>query len=240
MHFLLTRPKADSDQLAQNLRTLGHRVHRESLLHITLHNNKVELDDFQAILFTSANGVRAFSPNTPDRTILCFTVGQATALEARKAGFPDVTSAGGNVDHLAALVVKTLDPAAGPLLHISGQDVAGNLSGTLDQAGFQVTRRRLYTATPATALSLETQELITSHCLTHMPFYSPRTAKSFVTLIHKAQLQDHLTRITALCLSSAVSDVIRSLSWKNILTAEQPDQLSLFNLIDIKLEENRP
>jgi uroporphyrinogen-III synthase len=70
-------------------------------------------------------------------------------------------------------------------------------------------------------------------------FYSPRTAKCFVEIIQQYKLIKFLSGITALCLSSAVSNVINSFDWHRIVTAVKPAQAELFKLIDITLEENR-
>ncbi len=240
MYFLLTRPEEDNNKLARNLETLGHQVWCDPLLVIEIFRvGNIAPDRFQAIIFTSANGVRAFVHNSQDRDIPCYAVGQATAGTARDAGFRSVQAAGGDVEKLAGFICHNLSPEQGPLLHISGRDVAGDLSKLLEKAGFHVACEKLYRATRVTNLSAITQGMIKAGQISHIPFFSPRTAKTFITLIKKAGLENYLTEITALCLSSAVSDVIKSLCWHEILTAKQPDQVSLFDLIDVKLEENR-
>lgn len=240
MHFLLTRPEEDTKKLAAQLKVLGHEVTCAPLLTIeALPTPEIDLANFQAILFTSANGVRALAQKCPSRDIACFAVGEATAATAKDAGFSPVYTAGGDVEKLAELVIRTLDKTALPLLHVSGTAVAGNLSERLTKAGFQVRQHKLYTAIKATRFSAATQALIRSSDITHMPFYSPRTAKTFVDIIQQEGLSVHLSKITALCLSSAVSNVINSLIWHGVLTAAQPDQDSLFALIDVKPEENR-
>ncbi|MCF6197770.1 MAG: uroporphyrinogen-III synthase [Emcibacter sp.] len=240
MYFLLTRPEEDSRRLAKQLKSLGHSAFCAPLLTIAnIPAPKIDLNPFQAVLFTSANGVRAFAHNTDDRHIPCYAVGPATAAEASAIGFPSVITAGGDVKKLAALVIKDLSPEKGPLLHMSGRDVAGDLSGHLEKAGFTVTRKKLYRAIKAKQLPPTAQDLITSGQITHVVFYSPRTAKCFMEIIQQYKLINFLSGITALCLSSAVSNVINSLDWHRIVTAEKPAQAELFKLIDITLEENR-
>ncbi len=240
MYFLLTRPEEDNNKLARILKPLGHQVQCDPLLAIEIFNREnIAPDRFQAIVFTSANGVRAFVQNSQQRDIACYTVGQATAAAARRAGFRSVCTAGGDVEKLAELIHGNLRAEDGPLLHISGRDMAGDLSGQLGKSGFQVIREQLYQATKAQKLSTTTQDMIKAGKISHIPFFSPRTAQTFVMLIQKAGLQDYLTEITVLCLSSAVSNMIKSLCWHEILTAGQPDQVSLFELINVKLEEKR-
>ena len=240
MHFLLTRPEEDNHKLGQILQGLGHEVSFAPLLKIDYYDEqKIDLDNFYAVLFTSANGVRAMIRNTKNREITCYAVGDATATEAKESGFKTVFTASGDVNKLAELVIRKLSPDDGCLLHISGKDTAGNLSGLLEKADFQIIRKQLYKATKANVLTQEVKALIASGEINYIPFYSPRTAKTFVKLIHAANLQDNLTETTALCLSPAVNDVISSLKWREILTSSLPDQPSLFKLINVKLEENR-
>ncbi len=240
MYFLLTRPEEDNNKLGQILRGLGHRVGIMPLLKIDYFDKQeIDLANFQAILFTSANGVRAYARNTQNRALPCYAVGEATATEAKETGFNTVYTADGDVNKLAGLVIKKCQPGDGQLLHIAGKDTAGNLSGLLEKANFHVTGKQLYKATKAATLQKEAQDLIASGMITHMTFFSPRTARAFVQLAAKANIQNTLTTITALCLSSAVSDVISSLKWQAILTAKQPDQRNLFNLINVTLEESR-
>ncbi|VAV89443.1 Uroporphyrinogen-III synthase [hydrothermal vent metagenome] len=236
MYFLLTRPEEDSRRLARQLESLGHSALCAPLLTIeNIPAPDIDLSPFQAVLFTSANGVRAFAHYTEYRQIPCYAVGPATAAEARAIGFSSVITAGGDVEKLVALVVNDLKPEQGPLLHISGRDVAGDLSGRLEKAGFTVSRKKLYTAIKAKKLSPTAQDLITSGQITHVVFYSPRTAKCFVEIIERAALKDFLSGITALCLSSAVSNVISTLDWHRTITAQRPEQEALFKLIDITL-----
>src|SRR5207244_9994252 len=107
----------------------------------------------QAILCTSANGVRALTRLSGERRVPLFAVGAASAAAARDAGFAELVSADGAVDDLARLVCARLDPAAGSLLHVAGSVVAGDLAGMLRDAGFTVERAVLYDARPATVLS---------------------------------------------------------------------------------------
>ena len=117
---------------------------------------EMDLSGIQALLMTSANGVRAFARREEDRQTPVYVVGDASAQVARDLGFIAVTSAGGDVETLAALVQNELNPGQGALLHIAASRVAGDLSGLLEAAGFEVRRLVLYEATAADALSPKT------------------------------------------------------------------------------------
>lgn len=67
-----------------------------------------DLDRFDALAFTSRNGVAAFAALTLRRDLRIYAVGDATAQAAREAGFSDVMSANGAVGDLVALIASTL------------------------------------------------------------------------------------------------------------------------------------
>ena len=157
----------------------------------------------QAILFTSANGARAFAELSPRRDIGVLAVGDATASAARGLGFTAVESAGGDVQALARLVKQRLKPAGGPLFHAAGSAVAGDLAEILAADGFDLRRRMLYELAAATALSPETIAALKQGRIDLVLLFSPRTAVSFAELARAAAVD--ASKLTALCLSPAVA-----------------------------------
>src|SRR5262249_62393821 len=78
--------------------------------------------------------------------------GPPTAAPAGALVSTAVTSASGDGAALAELAGQRLDPKAGPLVHVSGVDVAGEIARDLGQAGFEIHRFALYEAREADAL----------------------------------------------------------------------------------------
>src|SRR5258708_3879003 len=111
MHALITRPLEDAKPLADLLQARSVDCVVEPLLEIVAKPDaEVDLDGVQALLFTSANGVRAFAAHSTRRDLKVLTVGDGSADAARAAGFTDVTAAAGDVDALATLATSRLDP----------------------------------------------------------------------------------------------------------------------------------
>ncbi len=232
MRVLLTRPRADSEELAEILHALKIDSVIEPLLEIVdLPGPKLELTMFQALLITSANGARAAASRSDERDLPVFTVGPGSAAVATNLGYSAVESAGGDVSDLAALVQRRLSPANGPLLHVAGSAVAGDLSGTLTAAGYRVDRRVLYRAETSTRLSSTAVDAISSDRLDGVILYSPRTAATFRDLLAAAGLSDRIADQTAFCLSRAVADRIAGLRWRDIVVAARPDQDHLVQAI---------
>ncbi|WP_374384092.1 uroporphyrinogen-III synthase [Dongia sp.] len=199
----------------------------------------IDLAGVQAVLFTSANGVRCFAAAETRRDIKILTVGDASATAARAAGFTDVTAAGGDVSSLASLIIQQLIPADGTLLHAAGSSLAGDLKGQLEAAGYTVRRVTLYDAVPADSLSAATLMNLRLGGIDAALFFSPRSARTFVDLWRRAevaQAADGLGQVTALCLSAAVAREISGLGWRSIAVAPRPDSEAMSALV---LEEQQ-
>lgn len=233
MRLLITRPLEDAKPLADLLNERGIETVLDPLLSIIdADTPDPDLTGIQALLVTSANGARAFARRDETRHIPVCAVGDASAQAARDLGFSAVTSAGGDVETLADLVKNTLDPGKGALLHIAGTRVAGDLSGLLEAAGYSVRRQVLYQATSAKALSPETLEGLDAGSLDGVLLYSPRTATQFTRLVLEAGREDRCRAVIAYCLSQAVADNARDLSWRGVAVAGEPNQQALLEIID--------
>jgi uroporphyrinogen-III synthase len=232
MKALVTRPREDAGPLVEALRQRGIDAAVEPLLQIRMRDDAaLDLDGVQALLFTSANGARAAASATANRDLPVFAVGDATAEEARRLGWTQVESAGGNVNDLARLVAERVAPEKGALLHVAGSVVAGDLVRLL--GGHSVRRAVLYDADPVESFSPEGEALLRDGALDFALFFSPRTAARFAELVQGVPAR--LERTTALCLSSAVAAKVRNLGWQAIRVAEAPTQASLLAALDAVL-----
>lgn len=234
MRVLVTRPEEDAKSVLTALKDLGHVGVLAPLLDIRiLTGAELDMAGVQALVLTSANGARAFAARCPVRDVPALCVGDATAREALALGFETVKSAAGDVDALAALVVKTLDPRQGPLLHPASTKVAGDLSGLLGRAGFGYRREVLYEAVKADVLPETVRTDLTNGTLDGVVLFSPRTGAAFADLVDKAGLAEHLKSTVAFCLSAAVAEKVRGLPWREVRVAKQPDQASLLALLNM-------
>lgn len=232
MRVLLTRPLEDAEPLAMRLYGIGIETVIEPLLAIEIDRAAtVDLDGVQAILATSANGVRALAAVSPRRDLPVLAVGEATAATARDAGFRHVDAAAGDVAALAALALAVCKPEHGALLHVAGSHLAGDLQGMIEAGGLAYRRAVLYAARPAERLSAETAAAIKAGKIDGILFFSPRTAETFVTLIRKAHLARACRGLTAFCLSAAVAERARALAWRRVLVASRPELDSLLRLL---------
>ena len=82
MRVINTRPHPDAAALTEVLAGLGHEVIAAPLLEIRFEGRPRSLDlrGVQAVMATSANGVRALAVSTEARDVALFAVGDATGL----------------------------------------------------------------------------------------------------------------------------------------------------------------
>jgi uroporphyrinogen-III synthase len=233
MHVLVTRPRGDAELLAKQLHALGHTTIIEPLIDITFADGPpLGMNDVQALLLTSANGARAAADRIAERSIHVIAVGPATAAEAIALGFAHVTqSTGEGVDALAKTVSDTLKPAAGALVHVTGTTTAGDLKAALAPAGFTVRTEQLYWARAATGFSKAFTGELTAGRINAATFFSPRTATTFVTLIQNAKHDTSCVNVTALALSEAVALPLRTLHFRRVLAAAQPNTAALLDVL---------
>lgn len=226
MRVLITRPREESEALAVRLSPLGFAPVVDSMIAVRFVDGaSIDASGAQALVFTSANGVRALRTarggDVLSRDLPVFTVGAATAAVARAAGFSSIIEGQGTVEALARVIVARCPPSAGPVVHISGSSVARDLAALLMPSGIRLVRAVLYETIQAKHLQPETRALFASREIAAALFFSPRTAQAFVNLVDDAGIAASMGSVTALALSPAVADALR-LPFARVVTAARP------------------
>ena len=240
MQALLSRPRDESQSLAAALavRDVGTVIEPMMEVHYCV-APALDLATVQAILCTSANGVRALARVTGERGRPLLAVGEATASRARAEGFTSVASADGAVTDLVRLAAARLRPQNGRLLQVAGNVVAGDLVGALRAHGFVIERRVLYEARPVERLSTAALSALRGRTIDFALFFSPRTAAIFVRLAGIAGVAGCCRTITSLAISAAADAVLTGLPWRDRRVAERPNQPALLDTLDAVLAERR-
>jgi uroporphyrinogen-III synthase len=232
MRLLVTRPIEDSEKLAAKLRTLGHHPVVAPIMEAQmLDGDPLTLDGVQALLATSANGVRALARRTPRRDIALFAVGPQTAEAARASGFNVVISADGDAAALAETVATQLDPARGALFHAAGAETTGRLRQRLEASGFTVESEILYEARPLDRLPAAATDALTSGSLDGVLVFSPRSGRTLAALVAAAGLAAHCARLDAYCISAAAAEGLAGLAFARVAIAGQPNEAAILALL---------
>jgi uroporphyrinogen-III synthase len=233
MRVLITRPEEDAERLAEELRVRGHEPIVSPLMTIHyLDGPEVSLQGIQAVVATSANGIRALMRRTANRDVSIFAVGPQTAAAARAAGFAQTRNAGGDAASLSNAIREWADPKAGPLLHVAGQERGGGLAQSLAEAGFSVEVQVLYAAIESEQFSPAALAALSARAVDAVMLFSPRSARLFVERIRRVGLQARCFEMVALCISKAVAGPLHGLPFRTIRVAHRPDQESMLALLD--------
>jgi uroporphyrinogen-III synthase len=232
MRLLVTRPEEDAVVIADALRARGHVPVIAPLMVVRyLEGPVLGLDGIQAVLATSANGVRALARRSARRDISIYAVGPQTAEVARQEGFVAVTSADGDSAALVELVGRHADPMAGPLFHAAGAETAGRLRQALQARGFTVESDVLYDAAPVAALPEAAADALRTDALDGVLLFSPRSAKLFAGRVGDLGLAENCARLDAFCISAATAAALAPLSFARIVVASVPNQDGILALL---------
>jgi uroporphyrinogen-III synthase len=235
------------------LRQRGHEVLWLPLLRIEpIANAELGAGPWAAVLFTSANAVRAIAAHRRFGELadlpVC-TVGRGTQAAAAAAGFQSVTSANGDVNALARLVasklpIATRKPASqsqprgsltpqaeGSLLYCAGEDRAGDLAAALQLHGLRVDVVIVYRAAGVTELTPDVRAALASGVIDAVLHYSARTAAAFVAAVTRAGIEDLSIQARHFCLSTQVAAPLAAAGATAIEVASEPNEQALLALL---------
>ena len=232
MHIVITRPKEDSLYLIENLIKLGHAVTHLPVIKIEkLESQKIDLLNYQAVIFTSSNAIRFMNIKKFNSKIKCFCVGKATELTAKQAGFINTYTSEGTVDSLIELIIRTLDNKSGKLLYLSSEFISKDLDKDLAKSGYSVDRISNYTSFPVEDIDTKILDFLKKKPPDVIFIYSSKSAKNLFNLINKYSLLNVVTHSNLMCISEKVLSVLKQIKWKNEFVFSPGEEEFLLNKI---------
>ena len=215
MHVVITRPKEDSLYLIERLKKLGHIVTHLPVIKVErLETEKINLQNYRSIIFTSSNAIKFLNVDKFDLNIKCYCVGKATELTARQIGFINIYSSEGTVDSLTELIIRTSETKSGKLLYLSSEFISKDLDVDLMNAGFSVDRVSNYTTVPIEEIDETTLDFFKKKSPDAIFIYSSKSAKNLFNLINKYSLLNIVTHSNLMCISENVLLVLKKIKWK--------------------------
>ncbi len=218
MNILITRPLIESEDLMGKLFSLGHKItYMPTLRILPIKTELLDLKNYDALIFTSANAIRNLKNINPDKNKLCFCVGLITEKIARKTGYNNTMSAGGTVNALKNLIINANQiNQKSKIAYICGEFLSSNLDLELKKEGFNVEKIINYTSEKITDLNAENKKIVSSHPPDIIFVYSTRSAQSFVEIVKNYSLHHLMTESKVMCISEKVAGIFKSDGWKNI------------------------
>lgn len=236
MRLLVTRPEPDALALKARLEEMGHEATVAPMLTVSFENTEdIDLSEVQALVATSRNGLKALKTQNVQRAasqLPIFVVGQATARDARALGFKQIIVGGGSVASLIPEIVATADPQSDVLMHLAGDEVAGDLARELELHGFRVMQPVVYRMIPTAAFTPDVEDQIDTGEVEGVLLFSPRTAAIYADLIAQHGLVNASRRLNHYCLSRAVAQRLAPLAPVRIELAETPDLDAILSLLE--------
>ena len=195
--ILLSRPLEDSKRIAPDFERLGYAVVISPVLHIK--QLDVTLPEHDIICLSSKNALPALKNISKKTPIFC--VGHYTQQCLRVLGFQNITHA-----TTAQKLLPQLAQQSGKVLYLAGEVATLDFSAHLPQCQKLICYE---------AIAVDTLKKEISHTsITHIPFYSLRSAQLLHKLLIKNKLD--LKGITALALSTDIANAIKDFDFKEI------------------------
>ncbi|MGX1499814.1 uroporphyrinogen-III synthase [Labrenzia sp. MBR-25] len=233
MRFLVTRPQPDCRRTAEKLRGLGHVADEAPVLKtVEVGSAEIGLEGVSALAFSSQRAVAILAAHSridDFRELPVFTVGDATALACREAGFSKVHSASGNIDALAQLILDHRSgSSSGEVLYPAAEDRSGDLEGLLAAGGVSCRTVVVYRMEAVARLSSTVVDSLNSNAIDGVLIYSRRTAEAFLALVRSHGLDHILSGLPVYALSRQSAEPLSEAS--HVRVAAAPNETSLLDL----------
>ncbi|MCI4643300.1 MAG: uroporphyrinogen-III synthase [Hyphomonadaceae bacterium] len=220
--ILITRASPGAEESAGRIATLGYMPILSPALEMQALPAKLDLSGLSGLVFTSANGVRAFAAASARRDLMAWCVGPATEAAALEAGFCDLSCAHGDSTALGDLILSHPAPEGG-VLHVANEAAAGDLVARLQGAGRVARFLALYAMRPVSKLMPEASAAFSTGNVQAVLVHSARGAESFAHIANDLDLsQIHLVAI-----SKKAAMPLVAFSWAGQQFAAAPNEDAL-------------
>lgn len=218
---IITRAEPGNAQTASRLATAGMPYICAPMLVLEPTGQDLpDLGSVQGLLFTSANGVRAFCDVSDRRDLMVWCVGPATLAEAQERGFSGCENGDGDGEDLARLVLEKADPEAGGFVHIANEAAAGKLAERLRNGGHEVRFAPLYRANPVPSVSKLVLDELEMGGPCAVLVHSAKGARAFAAHMAGMDLHRHIL----VAVSEAAAAPLAGAGFGHVAIAERPNE----------------
>ncbi len=234
---LITRPKEDAEVLSHLLNEINIPHMIASMVEVKQEavaapvRAALKQASLQGIILTSRHGAACLPTIDISKELPVYTVGDATARAAHDVGFSNVLSPGNTAEALFEYIASHNKTSGGAFFYPHGYDIAFDMEKALSEKSFSVVAASTYNAEKIEALSPHLIHSLTSGDISHVTFFSKRTAQSYQDRILKYGLAEPHQNMTALCIRDSVEGAISGLPWKELRSANVPSFEAMLELI---------
>lgn len=233
MKILVLRPERAAQRTAEALAKLEHEAILAPVLSIEDMASPVPDGPYDAVLATSANGLRKLKAR-PEidalKSLPLIAVGDRTAEAGREAGFSTVHVAEGDGRALVADATERFkNPAR--FLHAAGADRAFDIAAALSERGHETVVVELYRATAAAKLPKAAAEALRDGTAGAALHHSGRIAAVFVALCEAEGLADAVRAIPHAALAPRIAATLEQAGCGRVAVASRPDEAALLEAL---------
>ena len=229
--ILILRQKERALPLQNFLIKKGYKVIIEPIFNIKpLPLKNINFKDFCAIMITSANTIKVLSKNNnfdKFKKIKTFCVGKITHKIAKNEGFNCINTQAYSAITLEKEIIKKIKPSNKKILILGGEKLAHDPSSNFNKAKLQSERIIIYKTLANNSLSKKSIEVINNKTISNIVIYSPETAKTFIKLSKKY----NLNTIKFVCLGDNTKKVLNGKNWKKVQVVKNTDLKTFANAL---------
>lgn len=238
--IIILRPKDDCADYIAQIEAMGYEAIAEEILSVSHTGEPLpEIAPDAALVFTSANGVRAFAALSPERSYPVFTVGHNSAEAAQEAGFTLVESAGGKAEDLVGLLLERSKTGLKNVFYVRGADVSADIGIILSKNGINTQEYIAYRADLAENISIQCLKSLKNRDVKAVMAFSARGAAHFASLVRQYGRETALKTAQALCIGEGVLESFRDLPFKEVVVAPTPDRYGMMSLLQSLPQQNK-
>ena len=173
------------------------------LLEINYKKNIICFKNYDVILFTSFNAVKAIKNKEMKNEIIAFCVGNKTSAEAEKLGF-NVLNANGNAKDLLKLIHQKLIPRKNKILYLRGKNISLDLKTHLQKYNYDIEEKIVYSQKEK-LLSVEILNNIEQRKIDSVAIFSSNSVITFSKCVKKLP-----NNFKIFCLSAKIANSFKN------------------------------
>ena len=233
--ILITRAEPSASHSEQVLQDLGHEVAKFPVLEIKDTHQELSEKKIDGIILTSQNAIEVLKQRNwkpINRQVPIFCVGEKTAAAAKALGFNHIFSANGNAESLCELILENGVCDGSNLLYPCTVKPSHDFGRSLQPAGILVEATAIYEIHP---IEVDRSAFLAALKTTENGFilvYSARSGEALANLSDGYDIKSAISRITVIAISDKAAQSVKHLPWKQIFTADSPNQNAMIDIID--------
>ncbi len=217
----------ENDQLKILMKDTNYQIITYPILKvINIYSKPIDIENAQAVLVTSSNGIYNLANLSNNRSVKIFTIGSSTKNLSEKLGYKNVIDCDGDSVKMYEVVIKNTKIADGSLIYVGADNISVDLPNMFKKAGYRVRRYIVYKTEELKVIDKNFIAMIKDRKVSWVVLLSRKGAANFYNLVKKYIKLNYFSDVKFACLSKKIADELpNSIAYKYV-----PNKPSLDNL----------